>query len=224
MNKDAGCSIVDVANKIDKLIENSSIPHIFNRRIDSILNHTKWKCSQVKLFFFYLAIPALIKNLDNEYFVLLCGYICVMRILYEPIMNITDIDLAEKLLNEYYESIGTYFGISAYDYTVHAHIHLAEQVRNHVPLHCHSQFAFEGALNNIRLMISGSKGYLNQIIHQLTVSRYLDHELSHHEFQAADLENLIENKRLNNQGLVDPKLKSLTSEERQILEKQTGTN
>lgn len=143
LERDGDCSVYDHIKDIDTRLKSATIPHLFNRKIKSIMNNDKWKCSQVKLFFFYMAVPTLIDILPNDYFILLCGYICAMRLLYEPIANLDDIEIAENLLKSYYESLGLYYGDFAYDYTVHAHLHLAEQVRNHGPLHCHSQFAFE---------------------------------------------------------------------------------
>jgi hypothetical protein len=143
LDKDADCSILESIERVEDILSNTKIPHIFNRKAKNILNSSKWKCSQIKLFFFYLSIPTLINILDNDYFILLAGYVCAMRILYEPIYNTVDIDIADTLLNEYYELLNDYFGEWAYDYTIHAHLHLPDQVRLHGPLHCHSQFCFE---------------------------------------------------------------------------------
>ena len=41
------------------------------------------------------------------------------------------------------EFLGKYYGDYAYDFTVHAHLHLADQVEKHGPLKTHSQFVFE---------------------------------------------------------------------------------
>ena len=84
-------------------------------------------------------------------------YVAAIRILYEPTIALSDIDFAEHLIEKYTDEIETAFGERAYNYTVHVHLHLAEQVRDHGPLHGHSQFVFEVILyklNKIRLIFT----------------------------------------------------------------------
>lgn len=80
--------------------------------------------------------------LPFDYFNLFATYIFGIRFLYEPVRP-DDIDAAELLIKEYVESLKDYFGLYAYDFTIHAHLHLAQQVREHGPLYETSQFVFE---------------------------------------------------------------------------------
>ncbi|CAF1035272.1 unnamed protein product, partial [Brachionus calyciflorus] len=84
-----------------------------------------------------------------------------IRILYETIKDIKKIDNAHDIIEKYVASL------DAYDYTVHAHLHLADQVKKHGPLYSHSQFVFEGAIYNLKNKMHGTKGYLNQLINQI---------------------------------------------------------
>ena len=92
--------------------------------------------------------------------------------------------MAENILIKYVKELWSYFGLYAYDYTIHAHLHLADQVRMHGPLHCHSQFVFEGALYNIKKMLKGTKGYLNQAINKLTFLKTFQPEYENFEFDS----------------------------------------
>ena len=103
----------------------------------------KFKSSELRAFLLYLAVPVFFNSLDNSYFYLLLTYVGAIRFLYEPIQNEADINLAEELLRKYVYEFEQHFGERAFDFTLHAHLHLAEQVRNHGPLHGHSQFVFE---------------------------------------------------------------------------------
>ena len=70
-------------------------------------------------------------------------YVFAVRTLYEPIENKLDISKAKSMMETYFNNLDEYFGEYAYDYTIHAHLHLAYQVSKHGPLHSHSQFVFE---------------------------------------------------------------------------------
>ena len=70
--------------------------------------------------------------------------------------------IAEEIISKYLVSLEEIFGLHAYTFTAHAHLHLANQVKLHGPLQCHSQFFFEGALFNLKNLIHGSRGFINQ--------------------------------------------------------------
>lgn len=127
---------------MNKILTNTKLPHNFNRKIHDIADK-QMKSTQYKTFLFYLMLPTLLPFLPANYFYLLASYVIAMRILYEPIESIENVKLAEMLLKRYFTSLKSHFGEFAYDYTVHAHLHLAEQVKKHGPLHTHSAFVFE---------------------------------------------------------------------------------
>lgn len=73
------------------------------RKVHHIEKNQKWKSSQLKLFLFYQSVPTIINFLDSDYFIAFTGYVIAVRLLYEPIRRIEDIDLADKILNYYVE-------------------------------------------------------------------------------------------------------------------------
>jgi hypothetical protein len=58
-------------------------------------------------------------------------YIFTIRLLYEPIHDVSIMNDCEFILSAYVNSLIHEFGRYAYDYTLHAHLHLAGQVRLH---------------------------------------------------------------------------------------------
>ena len=74
---------------------------------------------------------------------MLASYVFAIRSLYEPIKDIKHIDNAQEIIEKYVDSLDDAYGKYAYDYTVHAHLHLADQVKKHGQLYSHSQFVFE---------------------------------------------------------------------------------
>jgi hypothetical protein len=134
----------DQIDYLNDCLSKIKTPHHIHRQIKNFSEESvSLKSSELKVFLFYIAIPLLYNILPPKHFYLLLVYVAAIRILYEPTIALSDIDYAEHLIEKYVEEIGSAFGDHAYNYTVHAHLHLAEQVRDHGPLHGHSQFVFE---------------------------------------------------------------------------------
>jgi hypothetical protein len=48
--------------------------------------------------------------------------------------------ISKDLIKNYIEFLGKYYGDNAFDFTVHAHLHLADQVAQQGPLKIHNLF------------------------------------------------------------------------------------
>jgi hypothetical protein len=118
------------------------------------------------------------------------------------------------------------YGLSAYDYTIHAHLHLVDQVLKHGPLHCHSQFFFEGALGNLKKLLQGTTGYFNQvtrkIFHYKNSKCLVDHKLFKNQqlFELCkDYGMVKENDRNEKNSIVDGGLIELTTDSKRLFQK-----
>jgi len=98
------------------------------------------------------------------------------------------------------------FYIYAYTFTAHAHLHLAEQVRLHGPLQSHSQFCFEGALYNLKNLLHGTKGFINQISKQIFLYKNLKTSFYDTKFENNDLKDYIEKKLCINSNRLETRL------------------
>jgi hypothetical protein len=56
----------------------------------------------------------------------------------------------------------TLYGNSEMTFTVHAHLHLPNQVERFGPLNKISAFPFEGMIKHIKQYVSGTRGHANQ--------------------------------------------------------------
>jgi hypothetical protein len=130
------------ADFIDNFFANTKVPTMMNRKPYNLVEWSKWKSSEVKIFLLYYAVPVLLNYTPANYFNLFGSYMVALRLLYEPSIEI-DRKIAHTIFEKYIERLGHYFGETAYDYTIHAHIHLADQVQQHGPLHASSLFCFE---------------------------------------------------------------------------------
>ena len=119
------------------------MPHNINRKPTSLEQFSKWKSSELKIFLFYESIPMLIGKVSHSFFAYFASYVIAMRLLYEPVQNTDSINVAEKILSLYLRQLEDMYTKFAQTFTAHAHLHLAEQVRQFGTLHSVSQFFFE---------------------------------------------------------------------------------
>jgi hypothetical protein len=205
-------NISKAAPAINKLILNIKSPHNLYRRVSSIDKFCHWKSSEIEHFIFHLAIPLLYSKMPPVYFYKLTCYIFGVRLLYEPVDSLEDVDLAEELLKNYHNGLENDFGETAYLYTIHAHLHLADQVRLLGPLKSNSAYPFEGALFNMQNLFNGTRGFLNQIVTQISLTKAFAHKLEPMNFNSNILYEFCHNNfsskdfipRFHNQTLEQP--------------------
>ncbi len=124
-------------------ISNTQIPHNFGRKPRKFSEVMKWKSSEIKTFGLYLMVPFLINKVNNAFLYYIASYICAVRLFYEPVESIKDLELGNELITNYIKHAEEFYSMSAYSYTLHAHLHLKDQVLEHGPLQDNSQFVFE---------------------------------------------------------------------------------
>ena len=128
----------------NKRIRELQVPHTINRKFPEIKEkNNNFKSSELKLFIFYWSLPLLMDLLSPPYWYMLCAYVFSVRTYYEPINNYQEIYEADKFFKAYFTLMDDYFGKYAYTYTLHAHLHLGQQVIKLGNLHANSQFVFE---------------------------------------------------------------------------------
>jgi hypothetical protein len=112
--------------------------------------------------------------------------------MYEPIYDSNNLIIAENIINEYFDDLQYDYGEFAYDYTIHAHLHLPKQVRLHGPLKCNSQFVFEGAIFNLKRILHGTKGFLNQIVKQINNEKDFASSIETETFHNSNLKSFTQ--------------------------------
>jgi hypothetical protein len=142
------------------LLKVIKVPHTFNRKPNDLNEVNNWKSSEIMLFLFYESIPLLLNTMSiasavsvsngirepikqHAFFYQYAAYIIAIRTLWEPIKSENDLKLADSIIKQYCKEIEETFDVNACLYTLHAHLHLVEQVKAHGPLNGHAQFFFE---------------------------------------------------------------------------------
>ena len=148
---------------IDESLQYLRVPHNLKViYIESILNAAQWKARNNRVFVLNAGVPIVIQHLPTliaSHFLLYCMTIIM---LHAP-QSSDEIDLSEEIINFYCKTAPLVYDESIEIFSLHAHIHLPEQVRRHGGLgHC-SAFAFESCIRYIQTKAHGSKELASQI-------------------------------------------------------------
>ena len=152
-----------VIHSIDTALDQLRLPHNLNVPfLDSIINAGHWKAKNNRLFVLNIGVPIVTLHLSKllaSHFLL---YSMAIKLLHAP-QSIDEINLAEQIINYYCKTASLVHDSSIEIFSLHAHIHLAEQVRRHGGLGHTSAFAFESCIRFIEKKAHGSKHLGTQI-------------------------------------------------------------
>ncbi|CAF3911792.1 unnamed protein product [Rotaria sp. Silwood1] len=98
-----------------------------------------------------------------------------VKILHAP-ESIDEINLGEQIMNYYCKTVPLVHGPSVEIFSLHAHIHLAQQVRRHGGLGHTSAFAFESCIRFIERKAHGSKHLGAQISYWIDLQTMMQNE------------------------------------------------
>lgn len=163
---------------IDERLARLELPH--NLRVyyyESIGNSSQWKARANRVFLLNVGVPIVIGNVPllvlSHFFI----YSMAIKILHAPKSN-DEINLAGTMIEYYCRTASFIYGASIELFSLHAHLHLSEQVRRHGGLvHC-SAFAFESCLRSIERMAHGSKNLATQIAYWIDLQLITDVHVS----------------------------------------------
>ncbi len=128
---------------INECLSEIHYPHTFTRHPRDFKNYSQWKASELRCFMIYLALPLLVKLCLNvkdcfpqvyiSHFLILFIYIRVLRVFndHSEIKNIF------KFIHVYLEHFPRLHHSCREIYSVHALVHLWQQVEQHGGLALH---------------------------------------------------------------------------------------
>jgi hypothetical protein len=98
-----------------------------------------------------------------------------IKLLHAP-DSVEEINFAEHLMNYYCQTAPLIYGPSIELFSLHAHIHLAKQVKRHGGLAHTSAFAFESCIRFIQKKAHGSKHLASQIAYWIELQSIMKSE------------------------------------------------
>jgi hypothetical protein len=148
---------------IDESLQRLRIPH--NMKVvflDSFKLASQWKAKNCRLFVMHVGVPLMIAHLPKLLLSHFVVYSLAIKLLYAPHVK-EEILVGERLLEFYCRTAPHVHDSSVEILSLHAHIHLAQQVRQHGGLAHMSAFAFESAIRFIQRKVHGSIHLASQI-------------------------------------------------------------
>lgn len=159
------CTRIDkrIIHQIDEHLQQLHLPHNLKViYIDSISNAGQWEARNNRVFVLNIGTPIMIQYLPSIFSSHFLIYSMAIIILHAP-ESTDEISLAEDMINFYCQTASFVYDSSIEIFSLHAHIHLAQQVRRHGGLAHSSAFAFESCIRYIEKKAHGSKDLASQI-------------------------------------------------------------
>ncbi|CAF1289831.1 unnamed protein product [Didymodactylos carnosus] len=134
---------------IDQKLHSVRLPHNLNTPfIHSITSPNDWKAKNFRTFVLYIGLPIIISYLPILHASHFASYCIVIRILHCPIDS-NEIQFAEDLIHYFCRTAASVYDQGLELYSVHCHLHLPSQVRQHGGLAFCSAFCFESAIRSV---------------------------------------------------------------------------
>lgn len=163
INRWCGRMSKDAISNVDNKLKQLKIPH--NMKVvflESIKSASQWKAKHSRLFVLHVGVPIMVTHLPILLFSHFVIYSLAMKLLYAP-QRKEEILFAERLIDYYCLTASNVYDSSIEIFSLHAHLHLAYQVRQHGALIHMSAFAFESAIRYIKKGAHGSRNLASQI-------------------------------------------------------------
>jgi hypothetical protein len=163
-------------NSIDQQLAQLHLPH--NLKVyyhESLSKSGQWKARANRVFVLNIGVPVVIRYLPillASHFLL---YSIAVKILHAPASD-DEVNLAEQIMNYYCQTAPLVHDPSIELFSLHAHLHLAHQVRRHGGLAHTSAFGFESCIRFIETKAYGSKHLASQIAYWIDLRLIMDTE------------------------------------------------
>jgi hypothetical protein len=155
--------------EIDNKLQHLRIPH--NMKVvflDSFKMASQWKAKNSRLFVLHVGVPIMVNHLPILFFSHFVIYSLAIKLLHAP-QSKEELLFAERLLDFYCRTASNVHDPSVEIFSLHAHLHLSYQVRQHGGLAHMSAFAFESAIRLIKKKAHGSVNIASQIAYWINM-------------------------------------------------------
>lgn len=154
---------------IDEKLKTLHFPHNSNIIfLESIKMASHWKAKNCRAFILNIGVPLMAFSLSKLIFSHFVVYAVAIKILHAPESR-QEINFAERLMDYYCRTASRVHDPSIEIMSLHAHLHLADQVRENGGLSYTSAFAFESAIRFIQRKAHGSMHLASQIAYWLNI-------------------------------------------------------
>ena len=167
----------EALRNINSRLFSKKFPHNMNVTFNYLLESASdWKSKHFRVFLLSIGLPCMITHLPSvmaSHFVL---YVLTIKLLHCP-QSEDEIYLADKVINFYCKTSPEVYDESIQLFSLHAHLHLPEQVLCHGGLCFTSAFCFESAIRHLKKKSHGGKDLGKHIADWININTTMDQTL-----------------------------------------------
>ncbi|CAF2890961.1 unnamed protein product [Rotaria sp. Silwood2] len=149
--------------EINTLLESIRLPHNVHAKFNySISDVSEWHAKHFRLFVLNIGLPCIVPHLPkfiSSHFAIYC---LAIKFLHCP-ESLDEINIADSFIDYYCRAAPLVFDQSIELLSLHAHLHLAEQVKRHGGLGFSSAFCFESCIRHLKKLVHGTKNLVSQV-------------------------------------------------------------
>jgi hypothetical protein len=161
----------EAVTNISSHLFSQRFPHNMSVKFNYPLNLCNdWKAKHFRIFLLSIGVPLVLKHLPQVVASHFTLYSMFIKLLHNP-YSIEEIELADKIIHYYCKTAVHVYGESIELFSLHAHLHLPQQVLNHGGLSFTSAFCFESAIRYLKKKAHGTKDLATQIADWISVER-----------------------------------------------------
>ncbi len=177
-----GRSTIQLDNKLLK----TKYPIEFSRSQRPIEDINRYKASEYRNLIFYNLVGNLNSLLKDKFYNHLLLYAVSLRILTKNYISDKDINDAHDLIVLFVKDFENLYGADMITFNLHAHLHLAKQVKLFGPLHKASGFPFEGMFQYSGKFRNGTRGLIRQTAQGIETDKFVHFQVP---FEIENLRN-----------------------------------
>ncbi|XP_035675598.1 uncharacterized protein LOC118415252 isoform X1 [Branchiostoma floridae] len=157
-------------SEIDAMLEDIKPPMEVHRRPRSITGQLQhWKASEFRAWLLYYSLPIMIHFLPTDFYEHYTLFVTAIHILLQQSITTDDLDKAEDLLLQFVAQFEVLYGVKEVVCNVHSLVHYADNVRELGPLWAHSCFYFEDLNGQLRHLVHGTNGIVDQLMRAVSI-------------------------------------------------------
>ena len=164
-------------SRINSQLFSLRFPHNVSVRFNYPLNSAgDWKAKHFRIFVLCIGVGLMLRHLPPIMMSHFSLYSVFIKLLHCP-NSMEEIQLADEIIHYYCRTANQIYGESIELFSLHAHLHLPQQVIHHGGLSFTSAFCFESSIRYLKKKAHGTRNLATQIGDWIDIERTLNRQL-----------------------------------------------
>lgn len=164
----------EVLADINSMLYSQRFPHNFSVKFNYPLNLcSDWKAKHFRIFILSIGLPCILTRLPPLVASHFALYSLFIKLLHCP-KSIDEIKLADKIIHYYCKTAAQIYGETIELFSLHAHLHLPQQVLTHGGLCFTSAFCFESIMHHLKKKAHGTRELATQIADWINIGTIIN--------------------------------------------------